>query len=77
MPRLTALPGGRAHSIAADHPTGFYEPVRHVLNRALGYKPEEVVWYTSITAGSITGCIGGESAAAAELARPRPLCVAC
>ncbi|WOO82223.1 Mitochondrial oxaloacetate transport protein [Vanrija pseudolonga] len=37
---------------------GFYEPVRHTLNRALGYKPEEVVWYTSITAGSITGCIG-------------------
>lgn len=38
---------------------GFYEPVRHTLNKAAGYDPEKPVFWTSITAGAVTGCIGG------------------
>lgn len=38
---------------------GFYEAIRTNLNKALKKRPEEQLAYTSLTAGAITGCIGG------------------
>lgn len=32
--------------------------MRHVLNRAIGRNPDDVIFGTAITAGAITGCIG-------------------
>jgi solute carrier family 25 protein 34/35 len=37
---------------------GFYEPVRHIINRACGYAPDAGVAWTAILAGATTGCIG-------------------
>jgi solute carrier family 25 protein 34/35 len=40
---------------------GFYEPIRTGLNRAIGRRPDEGLISTALTAGAMTGCIGGES----------------
>ncbi len=39
---------------------GFYEPLRKVLNRAIGRDPNEQVFGTAIAAGAGSGIVGGE-----------------
>lgn len=41
---------------------GFYEPLRLNINSLVGYRSDEVIAWTSITAGATSGIIGGESA---------------
>ena len=38
---------------------GFYEPIRKLLNRIVGLKPTDGNVGTALTAGALTGCIGG------------------
>jgi hypothetical protein len=38
---------------------GFYEPFRQQINKAVGYGSNEVVGWTSITAGASSGIVGG------------------
>jgi len=40
---------------------GFYEPIRKSLNRLVGVRPEDGLVVTALTAGALTGCIGGKS----------------
>ncbi|RXK41945.1 solute carrier family 25, member 34/35 [Tremella mesenterica] len=37
---------------------GFYEPIRRMLNTAIGRDPAEGLISTALTAGALTGCIG-------------------
>ena len=43
-----------------DTYTGFYEPIRHNVNRLLGFSPTEQRPYTSVFAGAASGVIGGK-----------------
>lgn len=38
---------------------GFYEPIRHNVNKLLGFSPTEQRPYTSIVSGAASGVIGG------------------
>ena len=38
---------------------GFYEPIRKGLNRVIGRRPDEGLISTALSAGALTGCIGG------------------
>ena len=39
---------------------GFYEPIRTTINGLVGLKAETGNMATALTAGALTGCIGGE-----------------
>lgn len=51
-------PGLRARERPPANNAGFYEPVRHGINRIVGYAPEAGVAWTALLAGATTGCIG-------------------
>lgn len=39
--------------------TGFYDPIRKLFNRTLGIDPKAGHMVTAVTAGAVTGMIGG------------------